>query len=81
MMTLEQVTNNVEEAQKVLQERTSQLQQADPVFQNMVGQFNAWKTMKDSLEAAQAPSNGQPPQGGPTPPSGQNRPQSAPQEA
>jgi hypothetical protein len=55
MMDLTKVNDNVEQAQKALQERTSQLQQADPVFQNLVGQFNAWKTMQTSLDSSLLP--------------------------
>ena len=58
-MDIEEVKKNVEEAQKALQERTGQLQQSDPVFQNMVGQYNAWKTKLTSLEKPQESSNGQ----------------------
>jgi ABC-type ATPase involved in cell division len=81
-MDIEEVKKNVEEAEKLLREITTQLQQGDPNFQNLVGQYNAWKTMLASLENAKEASNGKkaPPPPSPSP-RGQKRPQNVPQEA
>ena len=80
-MDKDTVKLNVEEAQKGLQERTGQLQQSDPIFQNLVGQYNAWKVMLDSLErGSQAPNGKKSPPPGQPPPRRDKGSQRAPQE-
>ena len=75
---LQKTKQSLEGTQKALQDRTSQLQQGDPVFQNLVGQYNTARLMAEDLEEVsggrKAPSGGRKPsQAGKGPPRQEGR--------